>query len=164
MLFYFCCFTVWWWWWPQWCVEFIFMAFHKQWQSHLLMHLITAVLLFCIIVLFNLFKGPDMLWSFKYVPLGLEVVAIWWDSTAWQPFSNRRIQQWNKYDNCKCSVESYTYPSLACLLNLIPGWPSLASKPRSNRLSSVVLDRSETDWWLLPVFPWVTLSEKSEFS
>lgn len=25
----------------------------------------------------NLFGGPDMLWSFKYVPLGLEVVAIW---------------------------------------------------------------------------------------
>lgn len=44
----------------------------------------------------NLFKGPDMLWSYKYVPLGLECVAIWWDSAAWQPFSNRRIQQWNK--------------------------------------------------------------------
>lgn len=56
----------------------------------------------------NLFKGPDMLWSYKYVPLGLECVAIWWDSAAWQPFSNRRIQQWNKYDNCKCSVKSYT--------------------------------------------------------
>lgn len=41
------------------------------------MYLITAVLLFCIIVQFNLFKGPDTLWSFKYVPLGLEVVAIW---------------------------------------------------------------------------------------
>lgn len=118
MLFYFCCFTVWWWWWPQWCVEFIFMAFHEQWQSHLLMYLITAVLLFCIIVQFNLFKGPDTLWSFKYVPLGLEVVAIWWDSTAWQPFSNRRIQQWNKYDNYKCSVGSYTYPTLTCLFHL----------------------------------------------
>lgn len=109
VMFYFCCFAVWWWWWPQWCVEFIFTVFHEQWHSHLLIYLIIAVLLFCIIVLSNLFKGPDMLWSFKYVPLGLEVVAIWWDSAAWQPFSNWRIQQWNKYDNCKCSVKTYTY-------------------------------------------------------
>lgn len=51
MLFYFCCFAFWWWWWPQWCVEFIFTAFHEQRHFHLLMYLITAVLLFCIIVL-----------------------------------------------------------------------------------------------------------------
>lgn len=76
--------------------------------SFVSVYLIVAALLFCIIVLSNLFKGPDMLWSFKYVPLGVEVVAIWWDGAAWQPSSNWRIQQWNKCGNCKHSVKSCT--------------------------------------------------------
>lgn len=156
MLFYFCCFAVWWWWRPRWCVEFIFTAFREQWHSHLLMYLIIAVLLFCIIVLSNLFKGPDMLWSFKYVPLGLEVVAIWWDSAAWQPFNNWRIQQRKKYDNCKCSVKSYAYHFDLSFSPWCQDDRSLQRSQVETDVGSIASDTLDMCWWFSVVFVCIT--------
>lgn len=63
-------------------------SFSQHRTMPLVMHLIIVVLLVFFLhnCSFQFIQGPDMLWSFKYVPLGLEVAAIWCYRTATTTF------------------------------------------------------------------------------